>query len=292
MRRIPTIFEEKDLIFPKMLLNREQISRIKKAKSFKGPAHKKKKNRKKSHSPRRIRDKETIYILSTGYNCARFVREYYRSLRLQSYENWIVYIMDDASTDNTARLLSQINDPRLKIFRNPVNMGAAYSRIALLKKMDAKNNPVLQIDLDDYLHGTSVFSKIHNIYKDPSIMMTFSSYKIGSTVYKNNFYSKAEIDNHRIVTDRFLCSPLRSFRFNLSRNLTLDDMKDSSGRYYRYCTDVALFLPLLKQIKYNNVHLFNDVMYAYRSRGDSISRKFNRPERLSLFKTLVKKFNS
>jgi UDP-2-acetamido-3-amino-2,3-dideoxy-glucuronate N-acetyltransferase len=57
------------------------------------------------------------------YNYARFLPEALDSLLAQSFADWEAVVIDDASDDDTAAVLSRYRDPRIRIVRHPVNRG-------------------------------------------------------------------------------------------------------------------------------------------------------------------------
>jgi len=65
-------------------------------------------------------------VLST-YNDAAFLRESVQSLLGQTFRDFELIVVDDGSTDNTAALLADFCDPRLRPLRNERNLGLAAS---------------------------------------------------------------------------------------------------------------------------------------------------------------------
>jgi glycosyltransferase involved in cell wall biosynthesis len=65
-------------------------------------------------------------VLST-YNDAAFLRESVKSLLDQTFRDFELIVVDDGSTDNTAALLADFCDPRLRPLRNERNLGLAPS---------------------------------------------------------------------------------------------------------------------------------------------------------------------
>jgi glycosyltransferase involved in cell wall biosynthesis len=61
------------------------------------------------------------------YNGAKYLRLALDSLRIQDYPNLDLLISDNASTDGTAEICSEYaqRDPRIRLFRNETNIGAA-----------------------------------------------------------------------------------------------------------------------------------------------------------------------
>jgi glycosyltransferase involved in cell wall biosynthesis len=59
------------------------------------------------------------------HNTERFVAEAVRSVLAQTLQDLEVVVVDNASTDATPRILAEFEDPRIRLFRNDVNIGAA-----------------------------------------------------------------------------------------------------------------------------------------------------------------------
>ncbi|MBK7238930.1 MAG: glycosyltransferase family 2 protein [Flavobacteriales bacterium] len=56
------------------------------------------------------------------YNKAPYLTDCFESIFAQSFTNFEVIAVDDASTDNSL-VLRSFNDPRLRVLSNPVNSG-------------------------------------------------------------------------------------------------------------------------------------------------------------------------
>ena len=71
-----------------------------------------------------------ISIIMPLYNAARFLEESLESIRKQSFQDFELICINDASTDNTIQILQtfQIKDSRIKILSNDERRGAAFSR--------------------------------------------------------------------------------------------------------------------------------------------------------------------
>ena len=93
---------------------------------------------------------ELVSIIMPTYNCARFIRESIDSVLAQTYTNWELIIVDDSSTDNTAEMIANFNDPRIHYLRNEQNEGAALTRNKALRA--AKGRYIAFLDSDDLWH--------------------------------------------------------------------------------------------------------------------------------------------
>lgn len=84
-----------------------------------------------------MNNNEKIAILLCTYNGERYIREQLDSIIVQRYENWIIYVADDGSTDNTLSILKEyelkIDSSKLVITQGP-RKGFAWNFISSLQK--------------------------------------------------------------------------------------------------------------------------------------------------------------
>lgn len=73
---------------------------------------------------------EKVSIIMPTYNSSGYVREAVDSVLSQTYQNWELVIVDDCSTDDTYKIISQYaaQDNRIVLSRTECNMGAAGAR--------------------------------------------------------------------------------------------------------------------------------------------------------------------
>ncbi|MGH6645910.1 glycosyltransferase family 2 protein [Aquabacterium sp.] len=112
-----------------------------------------------------------ITVMIPTYNQAPFIREAIDSALGQSYANIEVVVGDDASTDETQRIVSDIHDKRLRYIRNPVNLGRAGNYRNLLY-VHATGDHVVNLDGDDYFTDPSFLSEaVKLIVARPGVVM-------------------------------------------------------------------------------------------------------------------------
>lgn len=83
-----------------------------------------------------------------SWNTGAYIADSVRSVIRQTYQKWELLIVDDCSTDDTNVILKALlSDPRIRIFRNEENCGAALSRNRALR--EAKGEWIAFLDSDD-----------------------------------------------------------------------------------------------------------------------------------------------
>lgn len=92
---------------------------------------------------------EKISIIMPAYNAEKYLMEAVQSVRAQTWEDWELLIIDDGSTDSTARIAAkcQREDARIRYIRNSSNLGAAGSRNAGIRQ--ASGEWLAFLDSDD-----------------------------------------------------------------------------------------------------------------------------------------------
>jgi GT2 family glycosyltransferase len=66
-----------------------------------------------------------IGVVTVTYNSGRVIEDFMTSVLFQKYTNFILYVMDNASSDDTLEKLSKYNDQRIVIVKNKENLGVA-----------------------------------------------------------------------------------------------------------------------------------------------------------------------
>src|SRR5262245_5816273 len=88
-----------------------------------------------------------VTVLMSVFNDSEFLGEAIRSILEQSYDDFEFLIIDDGSTDDSTAVLKGLRDPRVRVVRNPVNLGLTRS----LKKgvALARGDFIARMDADD-----------------------------------------------------------------------------------------------------------------------------------------------
>lgn len=92
-----------------------------------------------------------VSIIVPVYHVEKYIIETMECVRRQTYEDWELLLVEDCGEDNCAQLICQYiadtGDERIRLFRQPSNMGAAAARNRGLK--EAKGRYIAYLDADD-----------------------------------------------------------------------------------------------------------------------------------------------
>jgi len=88
-----------------------------------------------------------VSVIIPTYNRADLIKRAMDSVFAQTYSNLEIIVVDNASLDNTAEVVSSFSDKRLKFIRHDVNKGPAASRNTGLK--NSHGDYITFLDSDD-----------------------------------------------------------------------------------------------------------------------------------------------
>ncbi|MBF7092753.1 glycosyltransferase family 2 protein [Flavobacterium sp. ALJ2] len=206
---------------------------------------------------------DLVSIIIPTYNCEKFIHQTVQSVQNQSYPNWEIILVDDASIDNTVAIIKEFAqaDNRIKIIELEKNSGNGFARNIALNK--ANGRYIAFLDADDLWFPQKLEKQI-KFLKDKNIPFTFSFYEW--------------IDEEGNVLNKKIEAPLnltyqQLFFCNYVGNLTAIYDVDFFGKITIEATqkrqDWRLWLTILKQIK--EAEPVPESLAYYRIRKDSIS---------------------
>lgn len=111
-----------------------------------------------------------ISVVMPAYNAGKFLVESLQSIQNQTYQNWELIIVDDASTDNTWSTLKAFSaqDTRIRIFKNKVNSGVSVTANRALSY--AKGEFIARMDADDISMPSRFEKQIEYLLKNKNIV--------------------------------------------------------------------------------------------------------------------------
>lgn len=105
-------------------------------------------------------------ILVPLYNKKKYLIKYFSKIVNQSFDNYEVVVVDDASTDGSYEYLKD-NYKNINLIKNSKNRGLGYTRNVLLK--NARGRYVLFVDPDDYIE-TDLLAEVDKEIADVDIL--------------------------------------------------------------------------------------------------------------------------
>ena len=129
-----------------------------------------------------------VSVLIPLYNSAPFLVETLNSFLQQTFQDFELILLDDASCDDTEKLIRQVKDPRISYYKNEKNLGISASRNKL---MDLAKGEYLAIsDHDDRSHPLRLEKQVHFLDEHPDVSVVGCATELFCSTKGKNFWQK------------------------------------------------------------------------------------------------------
>ena len=221
-------------------------------------------------------------ILIANYNNGKFFETCYQSIIAQQYENWEAVILDDASTDNSLEIISELikDDSRFKIFKNEKNSGVGITKSKLI---DLSTGEICGfVDPDDAVTPHALQSAVDVFRKDENTVLTYSSFmKCDENLRPlEKFRSGMQVVNR---DPYFFNCPVHIVHFVCFRK-TIYEQTEKINSEMKIAEDQDLYLKMYEKGK---VKFIDEANYLYRTHSGGISQNENLPKSREYFAKVI-----
>ena len=204
-----------------------------------------------------------VSIITPSYNSSQFIEETINSVLIQTYKNWEMIIVDDASNDSSNDIIEAYvkNDSRIQLIKLDKNSGPAVARNKAIT--EAKGRYIAFLDADDLWVSSKLEKQISFISKQDCALV-YSAYET--------------MDKNGTKLDKIIQAPLKlSYNDLLKTNyigcLTALYDTEKIGKLYmpliKKRQDYGLWLKILKKTDY--AYGLTEPLSTYRIFSNSIS---------------------
>lgn len=219
----------------------------------------------------------------------RFITETIHSVIRQTYSDWELLIVDDASIDGTVALVQNIaeQDDRIRYFVNAEHAGIAPTRNRCIEK--SKGRFLAFLDADDVWHPNKLEQQLQ-FMQEHKLGFSYSSYDLidenGKTLGKT-IHTAGDLNYNDYLRNTIIgCSTVM---------LDKDRVGQVTVPNFRTSEDTATWLDILR--KGFKAYAIEEPLTSYRIRRKSASsnkmkaaadlwRVYRQHEKMSFFKTL------
>lgn len=141
------------------------------------------------HSAKEHIEEELCSVVMPAYNSEKYIAETIESVIKQTYKNWELIIVNDASKDATEEIVKiyQEKDRRIKLISLTENQGVANARNTAIQ--NAKGRYIAFLDADDYWVKEKLQKQIQ-ILNNSNADITYTAYlmidEVGQTIKKRS----------------------------------------------------------------------------------------------------------
>lgn len=202
---------------------------------------------------------ESCVVFVTERNASSFLSKSIRSLINQSFQNFFVLFVDDASSDDSYSIGKDLLDKyfrgRYLAFRNDVHLGKAANAYIYLNRINATFCAIM--DGDDSLID-------NEILRDFDLEFSFGSDVVWSEFITSDGLRGCSQPLDPSINPRlqgWKTSHFFSFRLELFRNIPQSYFQDDTGMWFESACDQAIAYPILDQTR--RYKFINRISYEY-----------------------------
>ncbi|TDE04586.1 glycosyltransferase family 2 protein [Flavobacterium hiemivividum] len=112
-----------------------------------------------------------LAVLLPAYNAASYIKESINSVLNQTFVDFDLYVYDDCSTDETAKIIKSYQDLRVFYIQNGTNIGVTKTLNKGLDFLLPKYEFIARMDADDWCFAKRFEKQLEVLEKQPEIIL-------------------------------------------------------------------------------------------------------------------------
>ena len=224
-------------------------------------------NYEENYIPRNLQQR--MVIISPMYNAEPYIEKCIASVITQDYDNYLMVIIDDCSTDNSYEIAKKYESNRIKVIKNTENKGAVRNQIEAMIKFCEGDDIIMLLDGDDSLvNDNQIFHFYNNLY-DGTTEFTYGScwsmvdkIPLVSQNYPEQIKKEKKYKQYKFNWN-MPYTHLRTFKCYLLDGVSDGNFKDENGNWYKAGGDGSLFYTAIEKADPNKVKVVSDIVYNY-----------------------------
>lgn len=207
-----------------------------------------------------------VSVIVPVYNCRKYLKHTIASIENQTYKNWEVLIVDDASTDGSAEEIDRLaaDNPKIKVWHLSENHGVSYCRNFAMEQ--AEGRYLAFLDADDLWSKDKLSQQLFVMERD-NLALSHTGYAF---MNEKGFV----LPVGKVQTDQQLdlASYMKTTQIGMST--VMIDRKKAGAFHFpedrELCEDARVWMHFLR--KGMNFSGINDVLTLYRVRSNQLSK--------------------
>jgi len=114
-----------------------------------------------------------VSVIIPAYNMAKYLGETLKDILNQTYQNFEIIVVNDASTDHTDQVMQQFQDQRIKYIVHSENQYAAAARNTGIRVSEGEY--IAFVDADDKVHPEKLAIQVAFLERNPEIGLSYCS---------------------------------------------------------------------------------------------------------------------
>jgi len=178
-------------------------------------------------------------ICIPNYNYGRFIGATIESVLSQTYQNFEIVVVDNASTDNSVEVVQSFNDSRIRLYQNNYNIGFAPNLQRATSH--ARGDFIHLLSSDDLMkpHALAAYAHVIREVDEPHNLVLYSAVEYFDnqgriTAYREKAEDGYYMRGHKIKTPADLATRPQNGQFPYHLYPGHEVLADSLGRLHTF----------------------------------------------------------
>lgn len=225
----------------------------------------------------KISPEKKIVIISAVWNAESYIEQCIKSVAAQDYDNYMHYIVDDGSSDNTfnvARVtISELppeSQDRFMLLRNEQRTGSAvFNQVSTIRLLNLDPEDIIMLlDGDDSLANQNDIFTYYNELHNNNDFVYGSSWSMVDNIPLVSQPYPPEVKANKSYRDHKFnwnmpYTHLRTYKAKLIQNLPDSVFQDAQGQWFKAGGDNSTFYNPLEQCDPDRIFVNSDIVYNY-----------------------------
>jgi len=206
-----------------------------------------------------------VDIIIPTYNSGIYLRDAINSCYKQTYKNFNIIVIDDASEEDLTWVSREY--PKVKYIRNDKNIGPAASRNVGIAS--SSGELISMLDADDIMHNQKLSMSVNAFAKNPNIGMVCGNYQIlvnRKSLLRPFYKNPISISYQTLMRQNLVASGSVTMRRDVVNSVGMFDEK------YWISEDYDMWLRISEAYP---IHYIHEIMYFYSviPKGGSLTQR-------------------
>lgn len=209
-----------------------------------------------------MKKKAPVSVLMPVFNAEKYLALSIESILNQTYADFLFYIINDGSSDNSENIIRSYKDERIVYLKNETNKGLIYTLNKGLELSSGKY--IIRMDADDISLPERIHKQVEFMDLNPQIWVSGTQIQyFGNENHQSDFPLTHDLINARMLFGSSMVHPSVIIRSDKLRenNLFYDEK-------FKHIEDYELWIRIARIGKLANL---NDVLLKYRMDGQNIT---------------------
>lgn len=215
-----------------------------------------------------------VSVIMPAYNSEKYIDEAISSVLNQTYKDFILYVINDGSTDKTRERIIKYSkqDPRVILVDNEENKGLIYT---LNRGIDLSDSEyILRMDSDDIMMRNKIEKQIRFMDSNSNVKVLGTLSRDFTDFDKKGRVRLLPVTHKKIRTHLLFTSPMVHPSVMMRREIFANDIRYENN--YKSAEDYALWSKLIVDNEFANL---KEPLLKYRVLESSITRTMQKSEK-------------